>query len=69
MDKRIYCYKSDCEIVQTGFHIQQFLVCRTCKREVAESLAATIKEKNEKKPEKEINSAYYEGYSYMEPME
>jgi len=42
-----YCYKESCEFVQTGFHTEQYMVCRVCKEEVTESLCQRKKEEQE----------------------
>ena len=53
-----YCYKDSCEIVRSGFHLENYPVCRDCKQELTEALYRTIQErqkdkekKNEKKEE------------------
>jgi hypothetical protein len=50
-DKKKYCYKSSCNFVQTGFHIEQYFVCRECREEVSDSLRERKTE--EKKAEQE----------------
>ena len=42
-----YCYKDCCEFVQTGFHMEQYMVCRVCKEEVTQSLCDRKKEEQE----------------------
>lgn len=49
-DLKNYCYKADCDIVLTGFNIEQYYVFRQCKVEVTESLK---KQKAKSKPEVE----------------
>ena len=40
--KKTYCYKSDCEYVKTGFHLERYFVCIVCKQEISESLRKQI---------------------------
>lgn len=42
-----YCYKDSCKFVQTGFHLEQYMVCTTCKDEVTQSLCDRKKEEQE----------------------
>jgi ATP-dependent protease Clp ATPase subunit len=46
-DKKKYCYKSSCEFVQTGFHLEQYFVCRECKEEVSDTLRERKTEEKE----------------------
>ena len=39
MSKKYYCHQDNCDIVKTGFQIETYHVCRTCKEEVSENLA------------------------------
>jgi hypothetical protein len=35
-DPKQWCYQDKCgPFVQTGFHLEQYLVCKTCKEEVS----------------------------------
>lgn len=46
-----YCYKSNCSIVITGFHLNQYFVCSHCKEEVSESLKKQVEDRESKKDE------------------
>jgi predicted secreted Zn-dependent protease len=51
--KKTYCYKNECKVVRTGFHLENYPVCSHCKEEITESLYNIIKERNEPDTEKE----------------
>lgn len=45
---KAYCYKDGCgPVVETGFHLEKYLVCTKCKEEVTENLRDTIKSRIE----------------------
>lgn len=47
---RSYCYKNNCgPVVKTGFHLEEYFVCRECKEEITERLATEIKDRVVKK--------------------
>lgn len=45
------CYEQDCSgpVVETGFRLDQFLVCKKCKSEITKQLAEDIEYRKEKK--------------------
>jgi len=45
------CYSSECKVTRTGFHHENYPVCKTCKQELSENLYERIKDK-EQIPEK-----------------
>lgn len=47
MSKKTYCYKNakECEVIETGFHLEIYPVCRKCKQEISKDLYETIKER------------------------
>ena len=51
--KKSYCYKSDCEVVITGFHLEQYYSCKKCKMELTERLYNQIKERDDKKDQED----------------
>lgn len=50
-NKKTYCYKSECRIVETGFQSKEgfFYVCTTCKEEVSDHLKGLIEERTKGK--------------------
>jgi hypothetical protein len=54
-DSKGFCYAADCgPVVQTGFHHEQYFVCRRCKSEITEHLKKQIEARNAgNEPEKE----------------
>lgn len=42
---KTYCYKSECNIVITGFQHEQYSVCTICKEEVDSTLSEKIKDR------------------------
>jgi len=42
-----YCYRDVCNFVQTGFHLEQYMVCTKCKEEVTEALCTRKREEQE----------------------
>jgi hypothetical protein len=73
------CYSGTCEIVESGFHLEKYKVCRTCKLEVSAELARRLEEKKaskaeSKKIEIEDQDDYFDMYDihhgtgYFDPM-
>lgn len=44
--KKTVCYANNCEIVVTGFRVESYFVCRTCKLEVSADVDKRAKERN-----------------------
>lgn len=45
---KTYCYKSICQYVETGFHLEKYYVCSVCKEEISENLRNSIDSRNDK---------------------
>lgn len=52
--KRKTCYSGDCKVTRTGFHHENYPVCKTCKQELSEDLYKRIKEKDEDPKHKKV---------------
>lgn len=54
-DVKTFCWKpwGECNIIKTGFHLEQFFVCTTCKSEVSEGLKDLKEAAEPKKKEPE----------------
>ena len=59
-----YCYKTTCEVVETGFHLEKYQVCKTCKEEVTENLKNTINDRNKPEPEPTVEDEW-DGQMYF----
>lgn len=46
---KTYCYTHECELVKTGFHLEQYWVCKSCKKEVTDALKESIVERKKEK--------------------
>lgn len=44
--QKAYCYKSECKAVRTGFHLENYPVCKVCRMELTEALYSKLKEKD-----------------------
>jgi hypothetical protein len=53
-DVKRWCYQDDCKIVQTGFHLEQYFVCKVCRLEVSEDLKTRIETCKPKEPTTEV---------------
>lgn len=51
---KTYCYKGDCEYILTGFHLEQYPVCKICHEEISENLKNSIDSRNDK-DEKQVS--------------
>lgn len=60
--KKHYCYSDDCEIILTGFQIDQYWVCKKCKFEITEGLKQKI-ETRQKKGYEPISLDEYDDWS------
>lgn len=63
------CYSGNCEIVETGFRLEVYYVCKTCKQEVEKDLKERtekykelqrLREEEKKKQEKEERNTIFE---------
>lgn len=52
---KTYCYEKTCDIVEGGFHLEKYPVCRACKSEISENLKNTIESRNKKIASPESN--------------
>ncbi len=50
-----FCYSPSCNFVKTGFHLEQYWVCKFCKMEITDTLQKRKEE--ERKQEKEREEA------------
>lgn len=48
-----FCYNENCNIVQTGFQIEQYYVCTHCKQEVDTALKEKVEAKQKQKKDRE----------------
>lgn len=64
-----FCYSGDCEIIETGFRLEVYYVCRKCKQEVEKGLKERVEEYKElqklreeqkKKDEEDSRSTIFE---------
>lgn len=53
-----YCYKSDCQVIETGFHLEKYQVCTVCHEEVTENLKNTIQDRNKPEPEPTVEDEW-----------
>lgn len=44
---KTYCYSKDCDIVDTGFRIEVYYVCKKCKQEVSKYLKDDVNQRKE----------------------
>ena len=62
-----YCYKSTCKFVETGFQIEQYLVCTHCKEEVTPELKTRKEEELEQERKREERRKTSEANSEEDP--
>ena len=56
---KTYCYKSECKVIETGFHLEKYNVCTICKEEVSDGLKSTIDSRNkDKEPAKTVEDEW-----------
>lgn len=44
---KTYCYKSECNTIETGFHLEKYYVCTICHEEVTPGLHEQIIQRKE----------------------
>ncbi len=56
-----YCYDNKCNIVYTGFHLENYPVCTVCKQEVSKSIAKRFEDNNkfDNEAQKSIDDLFY----------
>lgn len=54
------CYKTICKVVRTGFHLENYPVCKTCGLELTESLyhKIMIRDEEDKEIQLEIDKLW-----------
>lgn len=57
-----YCYDGGCDIVQTGFHLEQYFVCKKCKKEITPALKTQIDDRAKNKEVKEEHEDLFGGF-------